>query len=424
MENAIDLLESRSLLEQVTSDELRAHMEKPQTFYLGFDPTGDSLHLGHLLGVVVMRHLQKLGHRPIALVGGATGMVGDPSGKSVERNLLDAKTLAHNVACLEKQLKQLLSSDEEGFEIPVVCNNMDWLSSFSMIEFLRDVGKHFRVNIMLTKESVRQRIEQEEGISYTEFSYQLLQAYDFHYLAGKQAVSLQLGGSDQWGNIVAGIELHRKMGGEGLYGLTWPLLTRSDGKKFGKSESGAIWLDKDKLSAYDFYQYLMKIPDSDVIAFMKKLTFLPLREIEAMEKQMQAPDYVPNTAQKRFAEAVTLMCHGQEGLDEALKSTELARPGQGEVDISQLIHGDSSIPKKVLSQDQVLGVKIFELLFYSGAVESKGAGRRLIKNGGIYLNNKKVIDENKLLHQSDLVEGHWLMLSIGKKNRTLVKVEF
>ncbi len=326
MSNVIDCLRERGLLDAITSEDLIKKLEQPIRLYCGFDPTADSLHIGNLVGIVVLRWFQKYGHTPVVILGGATGRIGDPSGKSIERPLLDTSTIAYNVTRIRRHFEAILDFFTTKAR-PMVFNNDAWFSEFRLIDFLRDVGKHFRLGTMLAKESVKSRLNSEEGISFTEFSYQLLQSYDFYHLYTEHGVVLQIGGSDQWGNITEGVDLIRRLGGGPSYGLTFPLLTRSDGKKFGKSESGAIWLAADRCSPFDFYQYFFRIPDADVIKMMRVLTFMDLSEIAEYEEKMKGTGYVPNTAQKRLAEEMTRLVHGEEGLAKALKVTEGAAPG-------------------------------------------------------------------------------------------------
>ena len=304
-------------------------------------------------------------------------MIGDPSGRSAERNLLDAATLAKNLEGIGRSLKAVLKTDAE------LLNNYDWFKGFGYLDFLRDVGKHFRLGTMLAKESVKTRLASEDGLSYTEFSYQLLQAYDFLHLYDKHKVTVQIGGSDQWGNITAGTELIRKMRGASSFGVTFPLLTRSDGKKFGKSEGGAIWLNPEKLPPYDFYQYLFRLPDADMPKMFRMLTFLPLEEIEEIESAMRRQGYVPNTAQKRLAEEVTRIVHGEKGLEEALRITEAALPGaKTMLDSATLKALAGEIPTHKLAREAVVGVKLVDLFVVSTITTSKGEARRLIANGG------------------------------------------
>lgn len=412
MHTIFDLLRQRGLLQAVTSEELYA-LSSPLRLYIGFDPTSDCLHLGNLVGIVILRWFQRFGHTPIAIVGGATGMIGDPSGRSTERTLLDAATIAHNLTGIRAVLERLLGEDL------LIINNMDWFQKMSFVDFLRDVGKHFRMGPMLAKESVRTRLESEEGMSFTEFSYQALQAYDFMYLYDTQGITLQVGGSDQWGNITAGIELARKLRGATLFGATHPLVTRSDGKKFGKSEGGAIWLSSDKLSVYDFYQYLFGIPDSDVIHLMCMLTFMEFEEIESYAEEMRRPGAEPNRAQRRLAEEVTRFVHGEEKLQEALRITAGARPGaETRLDAETL----RALPARELPRSEVLGSSCMHLLVKTQLQASNGEARRLIEGGGAYLNNLPIHDPQTLIREEDLVEGEFLLLGVGKKKKVVVKI--
>lgn len=409
-------LEERGLIEKATPglDEI---LENPITLYAGFDPTADSLHLGNLLVIVVMRWFLQEGHCPIALVGGATGMVGDPSGKSVERNLLDDATLQLNVLGIQESLRVVQNKME-------MVNNRDWFENFSFIEFLREIGKHFRMSSLLSRESVKLRMSSDEGLSYTEFSYQLLQAYDFLHLNEKRGVMLQIGGSDQWGNIVSGIELVRKKRGQGVHGLTLPLLVRSDGKKFGKSEEGTIWLNENKLSCYDFYQYLYRLPDADVIGLLKRLTFLSLEEIKEIEQQMQTSSYQANSAQKVLAKEVTLLVHGKEGLKKAEEATNAAKPGaETALNAKTLALLAEHVPYKILNFETSIGKKIIEILVENGIVESKGESRRLILNKGIYLNNEVILSVDQCLEKKDLIEERFLLFALGKKKKFVVELK-
>jgi len=418
MKNVIEALQARGFIDQITSDELKSRCEKPIRVYIGFDPSADSLHLGNLLGIVALAWFQKFGHTPYAILGGATGRIGDPSGKSVERIFLDDGTLARNVASLDRFLHKILQFD--GGPKPVILNNNEWLGEFSLIRFLRDVGVHFRVGQMLGKEMVRNRIQSEEGLSFTEFSYQLLQGYDFYYLHQRHGVSLQMGGSDQWGNITAGIEFNRKMGADSIYGMTFPLLTRSDGKKFGKSEEGAIWLSDEKLSPYQFYQYLVRIPDADVIRMLKMLTFLDLDEIREIEAGM----HVPNSAQKRLAQEVTRFVHGEAGLVAAEQVTEGIGPGtESNLSGDVLRKVAADMPNAALSMQEVVGQKFVDVSTRVGLTPSKSEAVRLIKNGGAYVNNERVSDPAFAFTSANLIDGEYLLLSAGKKKRILVRIE-
>lgn len=422
MSKVIDILQERGLIEALTSEEIRILTEKPTKVYCGFDPTSDSLHLGNMVAIMGLAWFQRCGHTPVPLIGGATGMIGDPSGKAKERQFLDEKTLEINVVGIQKNLEAILDFDSLNAK-PLLLNNFDWLKNFSMIRFLRDVGKFFRLGPMLGKESVRQRMESEEGLSYTEFSYQLLQAYDFLYLLENHGVFIQIGGSDQWGNITAGIDLIRKVNGVQSYGVTFPLLTTSDGKKFGKSEEGAIWLSPDKLSPFKFYQHLIRVADSDVIRLMRMLTFMDMDVISEIEHQMLQPGYIPNTAQKRLAEEVTLIVHGAEALEGAKRATAAAKPGsEASLDVVTLESIATEIPSLSFNMTEVLGVKLLDFVVKTNLLPSKGQARKLMMNGGMYLNNKQISDENRILIRSDLIEGRLFLLAVGKKNKILIRI--
>jgi tyrosyl-tRNA synthetase len=416
MKNVIDVLLERGFIDQMTSDDLVKHTAKPVSVYVGFDPTADSLHLGNLVGIIGLSWFQKYGHTAVAILGGATGLIGDPSGKSVERPLLNEQTLQHNVARLNTFLHRILPHSK-------VLNNQDWLGKLSLIDFLRDIGKYFRIGSMLAKESVRARVQSEEGMSFTEFSYQTLQGYDFYHLHKHHGVTIQLGGSDQWGNITAGIEFNRKQGEGPIFGLTFPLMTRSDGKKFGKSEEGAIWLSEDRLSPYHLYQYLVRVPDADVIKMLKMLTFLDLSEILQIEKEMALPSYMPNTAQKKLAEEVVAFVHGKEGLASALRATEGMAPGsQAQLSGSVLRELAQDMPNTSLPRVDVIDQKFSSLIARLNLSSSHSEAVRLIKNGGAYLNNQRISDPTFLIEASHLIDDEYLMVSVGKKQKMLVKI--
>ena len=419
MPNVIEILQERGFIDAMTSEDLHAIAAKPFKVYCGFDPTGDSLHLGHMVALMGLAWFQRYGHTPVAIIGGATAMIGDPSGKSAERPFLTEEAIATNLKGIKKNLETLLDFSNENAH-PLILNNFDWFKGFSFTNFLRDVGKYFRIGPMLAKDSVKLRMNSEEGMSFTEFSYQLLQGYDFLHLYNHYGVTVQIGGSDQWGNITAGTDLIRKMNGQQAFGITFPLLTRSDGQKFGKSEKGAIWLSHEKCSPYDFYQYLIRVPDADVIKLMRLLTFIDMSEIRAYESMMQQKDYVPNTVQKRLAEEITRLVHGQSGLDTALKVTKGAAPGAETIldaAILESISGD--MPSFNLPQSSVVGQKLVQV----GLQASKGEARRLIRNGGVYLNNEKIGDENGNILQKDLIDGRLLLIAAGKKNKILIRID-
>ncbi len=422
MSNVIECLKERGLIDAVTSEELLKRIESPIKLYAGFDPTADSLHIGSLVGIVVLRWFQKFGHIPVVLLGGATGRIGDPSGKSTERPLLDTSTIASNVMRIRRHFEVVLDFFHSKAR-PIVVNNDEWFSAYPLIDFLRDVGKQFRLGVMLSKESVRSRLNSEEGMSFTEFSYQLLQAYDFFHLYSHHGVVLQIGGSDQWGNITEGIELIRKLSGQQAFGMTWPLLTRSDGKKFGKTESGAVWLAADRCSPYEFYQYFVRVPDADVIKLMRMLTFMDLKEVREYEANMQAKDYVPNTAQKRLAEELTRLIHGEEGLSKAMKATVGAAPGSdAALDADALREIARDMPSTDLSIADIIDQKFVEVAVKIGLLPSKSEAVRLIQNGGAYLNNQRIDDVQYRLTEASLIGGEFLLFGSGKKKKLLVKV--
>lgn len=423
MTTVIEVLQERGFIEAMTSDELHQLTQTPIRVYCGFDPTSDSLHLGNLVAIMGLAWFQRYGHTPVAIVGGATGMIGDPSGKMAERQLLDETTIQHNIKGIQKNLEAILDF-QHPTATPIILNNLDWFKNFSFIQFLRDVGKLFRLGPMLSKDSVKSRLNSEEGMSFTEFSYQILQGYDFLHLFEKHNVKVQLGGSDQWGNITAGTELIRKVNGQSTYGITFPLLTRSDGQKFGKSEKGAIWLSPEKLSPYEFYQYLIRVEDADVIKLMRMLTFMDMAEIRRYEQMMKQADYIPRTAQKKLAEEITRIVHGEEGLQKALKVTQGAAPGsetQLNVDILESIASD--MPNRQLASQEVVGQKLIDLLVYVDLQASKGEARRLIRNGGVYLNNEKVEDENFIVQKDHLIDQRLMLLAAGKKNKLLIRLQ-
>jgi len=442
----VDVLRERGLLDACTNEPLLraacAPGSPPLRVYCGFDPTSDSLHAGNLLGILVLAWFQLCGHTPVALVGGATGRVGDPSGKSSERPVLDEATLERNVAGIAEVLTRLLPAGSAG-GAPVVLNNMEWLGGMSLLLFLRDVGRHARVGVMLSKDSVRARMtsaagageeaEQAEGMSFTEFSYQLLQAFDFSHLYSAHGVALQIGGSDQWGNITAGTDLIRRTGAQSAsphapMGLTFPLLLRSDGKKFGKSEDGAVWLSPGKLSPYAFYQHWFSVPDCDLPLFLRRLTFLPLSRIAELEAALSDPasGYEPNSGQRLLAAELTRFVHGEAGLTQALRATQGLAPGaSAALDVDALEAMAADVPCVELAKADVLGgeYSVAELLVAAGLQASKGAARRLIKGGGVYLNNEKVGDEAARVGSADAVGGRLLLLAAGKKNKCLIRLQ-
>lgn len=423
MRNVIEILKERGFIDAMTTEDMPTITSSPIKVYCGFDPTADSLHAGNMVAIMALAWFQKCGHTPVAIVGGATGMIGDPSGKLAERQLLDAETIDKNLIGISKNLTTILNQNASNAE-PLILNNYDWFKNFSFIDVLRDIGKNFRVGQMLAKDSVKSRLNSDEGMSFTEFSYQLLQGYDFLHLYENFGVTLQIGGSDQWGNITAGTDLIRKVKGKSAFGLTLSLLTRSDGQKFGKSEKGAIWLSPEKLSPYEFYQYFIRVSDEDVIKLMRLLTFMEMSEIKMLEEAMKTPGYIPNTAQRRLAEEVTRIVHGDEKLQMAINATKAAAPGSKTVlDAETLENIASDMPSTNIQKNEVVGQKLIDLMVKVSLSASKGEAKRLLINGGAYLNNEKISDENYVISDKDLISERLILISAGKKNKLLIRVE-
>ena len=418
-DNLLNILKARGFIDQTSSAELEAFLEKPRRVYVGFDPTAPSLHIGNLVGICALRWFQIHGHTPVVILGGATAKIGDPSGKSIERPLLSKEEIAHNISALQKIFAPIL--DPEGkYPKPIFFNNEQWLGRFTLLDFMRDVGKFFRIGPMLSKDSVKTRLNSPEGISFTEFTYQALQGYDFYHLFEQEDISIQMGGSDQWGNITAGIELTRKILGKAVFGITYPLLTKSDGTKFGKTEEGAVWLSKELLSPYKFYQYFVRLSDHDVIQLMRMLTFISIEEIQDYEKNL---GHDPQAAQKRLAEEVTRLVHGDLELASAQKATEVATPGKKiALSADGLKALADQIPTKRLVSANFLDQTLIDVLIASGLAESKGALRRLIQNGGLYLNENRIEDPSYILSKKDLLDRH-AIVALGKKNKALLVVE-
>ena len=425
MQSVFEELTWRRLINQTTDDENLPKwlMEKPRTVYAGFDPTADSLHVGHLMALMILRRFQQAGHRPIAVVGGATGMIGDPSGKSEERNLLSVDILNANVAGMEKQLRRFLDFDC-GEQSALLVNNHDWMGRFGYLEFLRDIGKHFPVNVMLTKDSVKSRLGRDDaGLSYTEFSYMLLQAYDFVHLNADLDCEIQVGGSDQWGNITAGIDLARRLRGVQLYGMTCPLLTKSDGTKMGKTESGALWLDADKTSPYHFYQYWINLDDADVDKCLRFFTDLNEEQIsDVVAEHETAPE--KRQGQRTLATELTRLVHGDMGLATAQKATEIFFGAEiSELNDAQLTSIFADVPSQELSRDRLDGdgLWIVDALVESGLAKSKGEARRAISQGGAYVNNRRVNAVETQLTAEQLASETVMVLRSGKKRYALLR---
>jgi tyrosyl-tRNA synthetase len=419
----LEELKWRGLVADCTdAAELAKRVASPVTLYCGFDPTADSLHVGHLMGQLMLRRFQLAGHHPVPLAGGATGQVGDPSGKTTERQLLTREQIAHNVACIKRQLSRILDFDCKSNPAQLV-DNATWIGQITFLDFLRDVGKHFSVNVMMQKESVRARMDDREaGISYTEFSYMLLQAYDFLHLRETLNCELQVGGSDQWGNITAGIDLIRKKLGASAYGLTFPLLTKADGTKFGKTESGAVWLDPQKTSPYRFYQFFIQADDGKVIEYLRMLTLLTREEIEALEqKHLTNPG--AREAHKALAKAVTDLIHGPDATTEAIRASEILFGGElkgvNETTFNEIV---GEVPTREIEKMKLsgAGLPLVELLVHSGLCPSKGQARKDIEGGGVNINNIRETNFQRAVTTGDLLFGKHLLLRKGKKNYVVV----
>ncbi len=424
--NLLDELSWRGMIQDIMPG-TREQLEKELTTgYIGFDPTADSLHIGSLLPILLLVHFQKAGHKPIALIGGATGMVGDPSGKSEERNLLNEETLQRNILGVKAQLERFLNFSPTLPNAAELVNNYDWFKSISFIDFLRDTGKHITVNYMMAKDSVKKRIEGETGISYTEFAYQLMQAYDFYWLFQQKQCKLQMGGSDQWGNMTTGTELiRRKCGGEAFV-FTNPLVTKSDGGKFGKTESGNIWLDPAKTSPYQFYQFWLNASDTDATRWIKLFTFLTREEIDSItETHQQNPS--ARTLQRKLASEVTSFVHGHAELSKAIETTEKLFSNQqapieslSETDLEQI---QGVVKVEVDKASLVEGIDIVSLLANTGIFPSKGEARKTIQGGGVSINRKKIESVELLVDSSFLLHQRYILIQKGKKNYFLITVK-
>ena len=427
----VDELKWRGMIHSImpgTEEQLDKEMT---TAYLGIDPTADSLHIGHLCGVMMLRHFQRCGHKPIALVGGATGMIGDPSGKSAERNLLDEATLRHNQEAIKKQLSRFLDFESEAPNRAELVNNYDWMKDYSFLDFAREIGKHITVNYMMAKDSVKKRLSQEsrEGLSFTEFTYQLLQGYDFLNLYNTMGCKLQLGGSDQWGNITTGTELiRRKVGGE-AFALTCPLITKPDGTKFGKTEQGNVWLDARYTSPYRFYQFWLNVSDDEAEKYLKIFTFLTREEIEALVEQHKT-DPGQRPLQKKLAEEVTVMVHGREAFDAAVEASKIlfgnnTADALRALDEATLLDVLDGVPRaKVADADLEAGIPLLDLLAVkTNMFSSKGEARKMVQQGGFSLNKVKLSDPQAVITKENLLSGKYLLMQRGKKNYMLVSVE-
>ena len=428
MINFIEELRWRGMIHDMIPGTEEQLLKEQTSAYLGIDPTADSLHIGHLVGVMMLRHLQLAGHRPIALIGGATGMIGDPSLKSAERNLLDEETLRHNQECIKKQLSKFLDFDSDAPNAAVLVNNYDWMKDYTFLGFIRDIGKLITVNYMMAKDSVKKRLngENSAGMSFTEFSYQLLQGYDYLYLYRNYGVRLQMGGSDQWGNITTGTELIRRTEGGEAFALVCPLITKADGGKFGKTESGNVWLDPARTSPYAFYQFWLNVNDTDAARYIKIFTTLTKEEIAALEaQQAEAPHLRP--LQKRLAEEITILVHGRENYEAAVAASGILF-GQGTkeqlqtLDEATLLAVFEGVPQFEISRDKLAsGIKVIDLLTEEAPVfPSKGELRKLITAGGLSVNKEKVASPEDIFSAEQLIAGRYLLVQRGKKSYYLI----
>ncbi len=421
--NFVEELRWRGLLHDITPNAEDILMKEESAGYLGIDPTADSLHIGHLVGVMIMKHFQLAGHRPIIVIGGATGMIGDPSGKSEERNLLDEQTLRHNQEALKKQLEKFIDFGEDK---ALLVNNYDWTKDYTFLNFIRDFGKHLTINYMMSKESVKQRINSKNGISFTEFSYQLLQGYDFYYLYKNHNCKFQLGGSDQWGNITTGIELiRRKIGGE-AYGITVPLITKSDGKKFGKTEKGNVWLDPEKTTPYEFYQFFINTADADAERYIKIFSIRPKEELENIIAEHKKEPH-KRLLQQELAKELTITVHGEAEYNNAVEASKIlfgkaTKDALAKLDERTFLQVFDGIPVFEIPIDLLKqGVNIVELLAEKTKVfASKGECRRLMKDNGLSINQEKQNNPDYSFSENDLINNKYILIRKGKKNYFLI----
>lgn len=423
MDSLIKTLTDRHLFDDATSPELDNYLNaESRIVYAGFDPTSKSLQIGNFVTIMALRHYQLRGHRPLAIVGGATGMIGDPSGKSSERQLLTREAVAENLVGIKENLSRFL--DFEDKKAPaLLLNNADWFDGLSYTDFLRDVGKHFRMGSMLGKESVKARLASEGGMSYTEFSYQLLQGYDFLVLNDRHNCTVQLGGSDQWGNMTAGIDLIHKLRGKDTFAMTFPLVCDSSGKKFGKSEGNAVYLDASLTSFYDFYQYFLRVEDADVVRLLKIFTFLSMQDILDLEQSLRT-EPEKRLPQRRLAEEVTKLVHGASGLSVAEKATQVLFGGSIDgMRASDLIKVLGDVKSATMTRSDIINLPVLDLAVKTGFCTSKGEARRLVENGGFNVNNIKVTEIGRTVTDADIIDGAVVMLRSGKRNYFLVHVQ-
>ena len=430
MKNFIEELRWRGMIQDIMPETEQHLMEGLRAAYVGIDPTADSLHIGHLVGVMMLRHFQNCGHKPYALVGGATGMIGDPSGKSAERNLLTEEVLAHNIKGIQKQLAKFLDFESEAPNRAELVNNYDWMKEFSFLSFIRDIGKHITVNYMMAKDSVKKRFDPNEntdGMSFTEFSYQLLQGYDFLHLYRQKGLTLQMGGSDQWGNITTGTELIRRIAGGKAYALTCPLITKADGTKFGKSEGGNVWLDAEKTSPYKFYQYWINVSDEDAQRYIKIFTMLSREEIEQLISEHQAAPHL-RVLQNKLAEELTVLVHGREELQKAQKASQILFGNSTSDDLRQLdaktfLEVFDGVPQaEVTRADIAAGLDMIAALSAkTGFIASNSEARRSLKEKSIAVNKEKV-EESYIIDEKDIIDDKFVLLQRGKKNYFVIVI--
>jgi tyrosyl-tRNA synthetase len=425
--NLIEELKWRGMIQDIMPGTEEQLLKEVTTGYIGFDPTADSLHIGNLVPIILLIHLQKCGHKPIALVGGATGMVGDPSGKSEERNLLSEDILNHNVACVKKQLEKFLDFDPARSNAAEMANNYDWFKDFSFLNFIRDVGKYITVNYMMSKDSVKKRLEGESGMSFTEFTYQLVQGYDFFWLYNNKQCKLQMGGSDQWGNIVTGTEIIRKKSGGEAFAFTCPLMTKADGGKFGKTEKGNIWLDPKKTSIYQFYQFWINAADVDAEKYIKIFTLLTKEEIDTLLQQHKGNEH-QRLLQKKLAEEVTCLVHNRAEYDFAVKASDILFNNDTaeilrQLNEEQLLQVMEGVPTVEFSKEILsAGVDIISFLADTNIFPSKGEAKKMVQSGGVSMNKLKIETTDQLIKTDVLLNGKYLLLQKGKKNYYLVSV--
>lgn len=424
MTNLIEELRWRGMIQDMmpgTEEQLQKEMT---TAYVGFDPTADSLHIGSLVPILLLVHLQKAGHKPIALVGGATGMVGDPSGKSEERNMLSEDVLTRNLEGVRKQLEKFLDFSSTIPNTAEILNNYDWFKDMRFLDFIRDTGKLITVNYMMAKDSVKKRLESEQGMSFTEFTYQLVQGFDFYWLNKHKNCKLQMGGSDQWGNIVTGTELIRRRQGGEAFAFTCPLIKKADGGKFGKTEKGNIWLDAEKTSPYQFYQFWLNATDEDATSWIKIFTFLSKETIDGIiDQHQQAPE--KRILQKQLAEALTIFVHGQSALETAIETTQklfaASKAPASALSLEDLENMEGIVRSTYDRKQLEAGVDILIFLTENGIFESKGSARKMVQNGGVSINREKLIDPASLIHSDQLLHEKYILAQVGKKNYYLIE---